>query len=98
MKYNKSEIMKRAWNLVKTANVSISVALKAAWATAKAIISAQLESEECLWNNRVKVNDWAKGGHNRTYIALRVYTNAWNLKREISFGYVNNLTGELVTD
>ena len=39
-----------------------------------------------------------KPAHNRTYIAIRVYTNAWNPKREISFGHVNNLTDELVTD
>lgn len=30
--YNKSEIMRNAWNIRKTAGVSMSTALKAAWA------------------------------------------------------------------
>lgn len=98
MKYNKSNIMKRAWELVKTAGVTISTALKAAWATAKAVIAANEIAADCDWNNRVKVSDWAKYGKNRTYVAVRVYTNAWNLKREIKVGYVNNLTGELVAE
>lgn len=35
MKYNLSEIMKAAWKLVKTAGMTISAALKNAWAAAK---------------------------------------------------------------
>lgn len=34
-KYNRSEIMKKAWGIRRTSNVSMSVALKAAWALAK---------------------------------------------------------------
>lgn len=34
-KYNRSEIMKKAWGIRRTNNVSMSVALKAAWALAK---------------------------------------------------------------
>lgn len=34
-KYNKSEIMKSAWNLVKTQALTISLALKQAWSSAK---------------------------------------------------------------
>ena len=34
--FNRSEIMKSAWNLVRTAGKSISEALRAAWAKAKA--------------------------------------------------------------
>lgn len=37
MKYNKKEIMSKAWAMVKTIGVSISVALKSAWALAKAM-------------------------------------------------------------
>lgn len=34
-KYNRSEIMKKAWDIRRTSNVSMSVALKTAWALAK---------------------------------------------------------------
>lgn len=33
--YNKSNIMRNAWNIKKTAGVSMSVALKSAWALEK---------------------------------------------------------------
>lgn len=49
-----------------------------------------------LDNARVRVNDWVKNGHNRTYIEVAVYTNGWNRKRTEKIGYVNNLTGEFV--
>ena len=94
--YNKHEIMVNAWNIRRTANVSMSVALKAAWALAKAIKTAVPLSDEIDWNTKVCVNDWAKGGHNRTYVEVAVYTNAWNRKRTEKIGYVNNLTGEFV--
>lgn len=95
-KFNKSGIMKNAWNIRKTANVSMSVAMKAAWAFAKAMIKAESIAKASSWNTRVRVNDWVKGGHNRTYIDVAVYTNAWNRKRTEKIGYVDNLTGEFV--
>ena len=94
--YNKSEIMKNAWNLRKSAGVSMSIALKSAWALAKAVNEAERVAENIDWNTSVRVNDWAKGGHNRTYIEVAVYTNAWRRKRTEQIGYVNNLTGEFV--
>ena len=94
--YNKHEIMVNAWNIRRSANVSMSVALKSAWALAKAINTAESVASEIDWNTKVCVNDWAKGGHNRTYIEVAVYTNAWNRKRTEKIGYVNNLTGAFV--
>ena len=44
--YNKSQIMRNAWNIRKTANVSMSVALKSAWAVAKAEVKADAEGKE----------------------------------------------------
>ena len=85
--YNKHEIMVNAWSIRKTTNVSMSTALKAAWALAKVIKTAEAVAEDI---------GWAKGGHNRTYIEVAVYTNAWHLKRTNKIGYVNNLTGEFV--
>lgn len=94
--YNKREIMINAWNIRRSANVSMSIALRAAWALAKAMRKAEDVAAGIDWNTKVRVNDWAKGGHNRTYIEVAVYTNAWNRKRTEKIGYVNNLTGEFV--
>lgn len=94
--YNKHEIMVNAWSIRKTTNVSMSTALKAAWALAKVIKTAEAVAEDIGWNTKIRVNDWAKGGHNRTYIEVAVYTNAWHRKRTNQIGYVNNLTGEFV--
>lgn len=96
MKYNKREIMMNAWNIRRTANVSMSIAMKAAWALAKAINTAESVAADINWNTKVLVNDWVKAGHNRTYVEVAVYTNAWNRKRTEKVGYVNNLTGEFV--
>lgn len=49
MKYNRSEIMKAAWKMVKTAGMKISAALKAAWASAKAPLK-QLHMKEWFAN------------------------------------------------
>lgn len=45
---------------------------------------------------KVVANPWRKYGKDRTYIVVRFYTNAWNLKHEISCGYIDNVTGEYV--
>lgn len=96
MKYNKMNIMRNAWAIRRTANVDMSTALKAAWALEKAMMAAEDTGKESGWNYTVKANDWIKYGKNRTYVSTRIYTNAWNLKREIKIGYVDNMTGEFV--
>lgn len=96
MKYNKKQIMKNAWNIRRTANVDMSTALKAAWALEKAMIEAERIGSTYCGHCRVVANDWVKYGKNRTYVSSRVYTNAWNLKREIKIGYVDNLTGMFI--
>ena len=96
MKYNKSDIMRNAWNIRRTANVDMSTALRAAWALAKAVNDAETIGEESGWNYKVSTNDWSKYGKNRTYISTRIYTNAWNLKHEIKLGYVDNMSGAFV--
>jgi hypothetical protein len=96
MKYNRSEIMKNAWNIRRNANVDMATALKSAWALAKAMLEAETIGEESGWNYKVSANDWAKYGKNRTYVTTRIYTNAWNLKREIKLGYIDNMTGEFI--
>lgn len=96
MKYNRKNIMNNAWNIRRTNNVSMSVALKAAWALEKAMMEAEQIGAESGWNNKVVANDWIKYGKSRTYVSTRIYTNAWVLKREIKLGYVDNMTGEFV--
>ena len=96
MKYNKSQIVKNAWNIRRSANVDMSTALKAAWALEKAMMTAETEGKESGWNYTVKSNDWVNYGKNRTYVSTRIYTNAWNLKREIKIGYVDNMTGSFI--
>ena len=96
MKYNKKQIMSQAWQIRRTADVSMSVALKAAWAIAKALMAAEEKGKESGWNYKAIAKDWVKYGKNRTYVSTRIYTNAWNLKREYKMGYIDNLTGEYV--
>ena len=84
--YNKHEIMINAWSIRRSANVSMSIAIKAAEAVA----------ENITWNTKIHINDWAKSGHNRTYVEVAVYTNAWNRKRTERIGYVDNMTGSFV--
>lgn len=60
-KYNMHEIMANAWNIRRTNNVSMSTALRAAWALAKAINTAEEVAAHIDWNTKVRVNNWAKG-------------------------------------
>ena len=52
-----------------------------------------------MWSGESKVStkDWVKGDKNRTYITIRNYTAAWNLKHELKCGYIDNATSEYVT-
>lgn len=96
MTYSKLNIMTNAWTIRKTYNVSMSVALRAAWAQEKAAQVAEDQGKKSGYNYRVILNDWAKGGKARTYVSTRIYTNAWHLKREYQLGYIDNLTGTFV--
>lgn len=94
MKYNMKYIMKTAWTIRNRDEVSMSTALRAAWAIAKASNIAEAEGRECGWNYTVKINPWTKYGKSRTYVETRIYTNAWTYKRCIYMVYIDNLTGE----
>ena len=88
--------MVNAWHIRRNANVSMSTALRSAWALAKAMNKAEEIAANIDWNTKVHVNDWAKYGKSRTYVEVAVYTNAWNRKRTEKIGYVDNMTGEFV--
>lgn len=51
-----------------------------------------------MWSGKctVKTSDWTKNGNDRTYVTIRNYTNAGNLKHELKCGYLDNATGKYV--
>jgi hypothetical protein len=71
-KYNLSNIMKRAWELVKKAGMTISSGLKKAWEEAKTIEKKIFEGRMEMTvpeadNNTVSVRLWKKGSYKRIY-------------------------------
>lgn len=75
-KYNLSEIMKKAWDLVKTAGITMSAALKVSWAAAKKSSSkkvfsgyARMLDEEKWTNGEMTFKAWKKGTKNRIYVS-----------------------------
>ena len=54
MKYNLSEIMKRAWEVVKKAGTSFAAALKFSWACAKK--AREIKEKEHYENENCKVS------------------------------------------
>lgn len=103
-KYNLSEIMKRAWELVKTAGMTISSGLKKAWEEAKSLKEQLISRMEKLiemdkadgWNYEIGVRDWENYGKNRTYLSIfRARDNSRN-NSKFDCGYIDNISGEYV--
>ena len=100
-KYNLSSIMKRAWQLVKTASKTISSALKQAWKEAKETeetIRTKVRREmESLIAEATNVYDyeivesvWEKYGKSRTYFKV-IETRAHSTHcTTYDCGYVDN--------
>lgn len=65
-KYNKSEIMKNAWTIVKKFGKKISEALKMAWNLAKAIV--EMKENDYEPDGTVTYNFWFGYGKSRAYI------------------------------
>lgn len=109
-KYNLSNIMKRAWELVKKAGMTISSGLKKAWEEAKKMEENLVDKlvknlEEMLYGNIyihagvervVTANLWEKNGHKRMYLAIKCYSLAGNHKGTYKCGYVDMLTDQYV--
>lgn len=109
-KYNLSSIMKRAWELVKKAAMTISTALKQAWAEAKEetvnlldTLKANLEAMaygdyhiNAGTDRQVSVKTWEKGEAKRAYLSINCYT--WNGRSKGSYkcGYVDLATNQYV--
>lgn len=100
-KYNLSEIMKRAWELVKKESMTISEGLKKAWKEAKEMmksirnrVAAEIESliaeAADIYNYKMIVNVWEKYGKSRTYFKV-IETRAHSTHcTTYDCGYVDN--------
>lgn len=109
-KYNLSNIMKRAWELVKKAGMTISSGLKKAWEEAKEMKENLVEElkanlEDMMYNNiyihagverSVSAKLWEKNGNKRTYLAINCYTANGRFKGSYKCGYVDMVTNEYV--
>ena len=106
-KYNLSNIMKRAWELVKTIGCSISDGLKKAWSEAKSMKERLIKRMELLdakeegiagFHYEVKVNDWENYAKSRTYFSIfRTRSNSTH-RSEYKFGNYDNQADKYVPD
>lgn len=89
-KYNLSQIMKNAWNMVKTAGTTISAALKKAWAIAKCNVKKEFTGVALVGEGMsIKMfKKWSNYGKNRIYI------NRQDGKK--SYGYIDLDNGNQV--
>mgnify|MGYP000848136080 CR=1 FL=1 len=78
MKFNKSKIFKKAWELKRALNKTLSVALKMAWALAKRAMKLRKEWDEP--NGKIEFNIWAKYGKLRAYYTCSFRSNYQNNK------------------
>ena len=101
MKYNRSEIMKRAWGLVKKEGRAISEGLRQAWAEAKAVAVKMIDrvvselkdliadAADC-YDYEIRTSVWEKYGKSRTY--AKIIETRRNSKHYATydFGFVDN--------
>ena len=109
-KYNLSNIMKRAWELVRKAGMTISSGLKEAWREAKEMKENLVEElkanlEDMIYTNiyihagverTVSAKLWEKNGNKRMYLAINCYTANGRFKGSYKCGYVDMVTNEYV--
>lgn len=95
-KYNLHSIMNRAWRFRREYNVSMSVALKTAWAYEKEGIKAEEIGKESGYDYYVSINAWNKYGKSRIYIETKTYYNHRKYRKSIYKCYIDNMTGEVV--
>ena len=75
MKYNRAEIMKRAWELKRKLNNTFAEALTMSWKIAKAELRIRNEYDRFEEYDKVTFNIWAGYGKVRAY-----YTCSWKSK------------------
>lgn len=104
-KYNLSEIMKRAWELVKKAGMTISAGLKKAWKEAKEMertlrekvmneLKSLIEEAADVYDYEIIENAWNKYGKSRTY--FKIVETRGNSKHysTYDFGFIDNNADE----
>lgn len=109
-KYNLSKIMKRAWELVKKAAMTMSAALQQAWKEAKEMGENLLETlqknlEAMAYGDyhinagidrRVTVKTWESGDTKRAYLTINCYSANGCGKGSYKCGYVDLVTNQYV--
>lgn len=97
MKYDLSKIMKRAWELVKKAGMTISSGLKQAWAEARSLKEQMIAKMECMisiatdvYDYSISARNWENYGKSRTY--LKIYETRRNSTHNKAYdcGYIDN--------
>lgn len=83
MKYNRKEIMKRAWELVRKTGMFLAKALKASWFLAKKEI--ELKNEYACENGVVKFTIWSGYGKVRAYYTRDFVSKFQNSKSDNFF-------------
>lgn len=100
-KYNLSNIMKRAWDLVKKAGMTISAGLKKAWKEAKEMeetlrekviseLNSLISDATEVFDYEISERLWENYGKSRTY--FRIIETRKNSRHyvEHDFGYIDN--------
>lgn len=81
MKYNLSEIMKRAWEVTRKAKASFTAALKFSWACAKKALQLKVaDHREDIPACEVNFTIWAKYGKVRAYYKCNWWSKYTNSK------------------
>lgn len=107
-KYNLSKIMKRAWELVKKAGMTISEGLKRAWKEAKEMkeqlieklneIVAEENSHDNGYHYEAMVKEWENYGKSRTYFSVIETRDNSKHYKKISYGYFDNIAEKYVAE
>ena len=111
-KYNLSRIMKRAWELVKKAGMTISSGLKQAWREAKEVkknlkeqlikrletIATEAESHDNGYHYEISIKDWENYGKSRTYFTIFETRDNSRHNKKISYGYFDNQTEKYIPE
>lgn len=79
-KYNKVQIMKKAWEIKRKLNSTLSLALRMSWVLAKKALN--LKEEFDMLEGEVKFNIWSNYGKVRAY-----YTCSWRSSYQNNKGY-----------
>lgn len=106
-KYNLSNIMKRAWELVKKAGMTISAGLKKAWKEAKEMeetlrekviseLNSLISEAADVFNYEISERLWENYGKSRTYFKIIKTRKNSTHYSTYDFGYIDNKTESYV--